>query len=545
VIADGKTTLCHPKVRLTKRVLHRALLMHHIPALMSRTRRLFSSLQFGFLNQLLAMLVGLWLTRYALHLVGREQYGLWLFGLQLLAYLALLDLGVAALLPREAAFAAGSPASVDWKTPVRRVVAEAWQLSLWQTPLVATAAAILWVAIPHSWAPLRPVLAFALAVFIAVFPFRIYQALLIGLQDLAFTGAMQTASWALGTGTTIALLAAGQGLPSLVAGWAVSQLVTPLACWSRVRARFAEALPPRHEWVHWLGARDYLRRSVWLSAGQIANNVQVGADVLIIGALLGPAAVVAYTCTGKLIAVLSNVPLALAQTAGPALSDLRVRESRQRLRTATMALTQAVLIASGALTCVILVVTEGFVSRWVGASLFGGVTLTTWLLVSMVVRHWGTTLVYAVYSFGHERRLAMIAVGQAASSIGLMLALVHGLGPVGAPVGSVGASVLVTFPFALMGLRQDLDVGILQLLRPLAPWMARFAFAGVAAYVSARVWSTTSPLALVGAAGTMLILYGALMFPILFRPPLRDYMTTAVASVSPGLLRFIPRLTPR
>jgi len=510
---------------------------------MSRTRRLFGGLQFGFLNQLLAMLVGLWLTRYSLHLIGREQYGLWLFGLQLLAYLALLDLGVAALLPREAAFVSGSPAGVERRALLRRLVAQAWQLSLWQTPLVATAALIVWVAIPHSWAPLRPVLALALVVFTAVFPFRIYQALLIGLQDLAFTGAVQTASWVLGTGTTIALLAAGQGLAALVAGWAVSQLVTPLACWNRARARFAEALPPRQEWVTWPTARHYLGRSLWLSAGQIANNVQVGADVLIIGALLGPAAVVAYTCTGKLIAVASNIPLVLAQTAGPALSDIRMRESRERLRTAMGALTQAVLIGSGALTCVILVVTKGFVSWWVGASLFGGVTLTTCLLVSMLIRHWGTTLVYAVYSFGHERRLATIAMLQGASSIGLMLALVRTLGPVGAPVGSVAASVLVTFPFALVGLKEDLEVGIMKLLRPLAPWMVRFALAGLAAYAIARVWSTTSTLALIGAAGTILILYGALMFPILFRPPLRDYVTTAVASVSPGLLKFIPRPT--
>lgn len=491
------------------------------------------------------MLVGLWLTRYSLRLVGREQYGLWLFGLQLLAYIALLDLGVSALLPREAAFAAGSPAGVDQKAQLRRLVAQAWQLSLWQTPLVAAAALIIWVAIPHSWAPLRPVLAYALVVFTAVFPFRIYQALLVGLQDLAFTGAVQTASWILGTATTIALLAAGQGLPALAAGWAISQLVTPLACWSRARARFAEALPPRHEWVTWLTARHYLGRSLWVSAGQIANNAQVGADVLIIGALIGPAAVVAYACTGKLIAVASNIPLVLAQTAGPALSDLRVRESRERLRTAMGALTQAVLIGSGAIACVILVVTEGFVTWWVGASLFGGVTLTGWLLVSMLVRHWGTTLVYAVYSFGHERRLATIAVLQGALSIGLMLPLVHRLGPVGAPVGSVAASVLVSFPFALMGLKQDLEVGIPELLRPLAPWMARFALAGLVAYVLTRIWPPTSPLALIGVAGTMLILYGALMFPILLRPPLRDYVTAAVASMAPSLLKFIPRPTPR
>ena len=49
-----------------------------------------------------------------------------------------------------------------------------------------------------------------------------------------------------------------------------------------------------------------LGRSAWVSLAQIAQVFLNGTDVLIIGKLLGPAAVVPYSCTSKLVTVLAN-----------------------------------------------------------------------------------------------------------------------------------------------------------------------------------------------------------------------------------------------
>lgn len=46
-------------------------------------------------------------------------------------------------------------------------------------------------------------------------------------------------------------------------------------------------------------------------------------DIFIIGKLFGPAAVVPYVCTGKLIFVLGNQSLALMEGARPALSEIK------------------------------------------------------------------------------------------------------------------------------------------------------------------------------------------------------------------------------
>src|SRR6185295_5362065 len=76
-----------------------------------RLRRFVSGLGLGYLHTILALVVGLWLTPFLLRQLGTHDYGLWLLASQVLVYLALMDLGVVALVPREVAFAVGERAS--------------------------------------------------------------------------------------------------------------------------------------------------------------------------------------------------------------------------------------------------------------------------------------------------------------------------------------------------------------------------------------------------------------------------------------------------
>src|SRR5882762_4664972 len=79
---------------------------------MSRTRRFLSGLSLGYANQVLLVVVGLWLTPFLLHRIGQHDYGLWLVGAQLLAYLSLMDFGIVGLLPRATAYALGRSGGV-------------------------------------------------------------------------------------------------------------------------------------------------------------------------------------------------------------------------------------------------------------------------------------------------------------------------------------------------------------------------------------------------------------------------------------------------
>ncbi len=150
---------------------------------MTRTRRFLSGLAVGYANQALVTIVGLWLTAFLLGRLGQADYGLWLVGTRILGYLALLDLGVVALLPRETAFATGRAGGKDDAHDLPEIVGRTTRLVLWQMPLIALVAAIIWLALPEEWAALRHPLALVMGVFVLGFPLRVFQAVLTGLQE--------------------------------------------------------------------------------------------------------------------------------------------------------------------------------------------------------------------------------------------------------------------------------------------------------------------------------------------------------------------------
>src|SRR5262249_23164704 len=160
----------------------------------------------------------------------------------------------------------------------------------------------------------------------------------------------------------IILVLAGWRLYALALGWMTAQVLTPLISWYRLRRRFRAILPARLPRLAWRAARASLSQGFWVSVSQIAQLLLSGTDLVIIGKILGPAAVVPYACAGKLISVLANQPNVLMQNALPALSEMRTSESRARLFQVSSALSLAMLALSGAVVCVVLIVNQGFVT---------------------------------------------------------------------------------------------------------------------------------------------------------------------------------------
>jgi O-antigen/teichoic acid export membrane protein len=497
---------------------------------MSRTKSFLGGVGFGYANQFLVTLTGLWLTPFLLGRVGQHDYGLWLVGAQVLAYLMLLDFGVVALLPREAAFVAGRAgrASVE----LRALVGQTARLVLWQTPLMMAAAAAVYLLLPAQWEALRAPLACLLAVLAVTFPLRVLPAALQGLQDLRFLAQLGLCAWGVGLVLTVGLVLGGFGLYSLAAGWGAAHCVTLAACYVRLRRRFREALPrslPRP-------ARGETRRRLssgfWVSVTQVAVVLLYGTDVLVIGKLLGPAAVVPYACTVKLVQVLSNQPQMLTQVAIPALSELRAGGVREDLRRVCVALSQAILILSGGVFCVVLAVNEGFVGWWVGAGQFGGLLLTALVLLNMILRHWNLTTGCVLFAFGFERRLAVTALLDGLLTVGATLALTPAYGLTGAAAGSLAGVCLVSLPSNLSALAGANAVPVGWLLRSLAPWFWRFAAVAAACGVLAAgfVPRGFAALAAVGAAAGAA--YTLLMLPVIWRGPLGVYVRPRAAALA-------------
>jgi O-antigen/teichoic acid export membrane protein len=491
---------------------------------MSRTNRFLSGLGFGYASQILTTLVAFWLTPFLLHRIGQHDYGLWLVGTQLMFYMALLDLGVVALLPRETAFATGRANRIEEAADLPVLIGQTVRLIAWQMPLVVLAAVIAWFMMPAEWEGLRNPIGVVLLAFVLMFPLRIFGAVLHGLQDLAFLGRLNIILYSISTAITVALVFAGWGLYALAVGWTALQLFGALINWHRLHRRFPTVLPRSLPEILWPTARTRLTQGFWVSLNQIAGVLLNGTDILIIGKLFGPAAVVPYVCTGKMISVLSNQPQMMMAAAGPALSQMRMGESRERLSEVCTALGQAMLMLSGAVVCVVLAVNQGFVGRWVGATQYGGFWLTALILLSMLLRHWNLTVGYMLFCFGYERRLCLTAVLDGLVSIGAVFLLVRWYGLIGAPLGMLAGACFVSLPANLSALARESNRSRWELMVPLAPWFVRFILLAGGTGALARVWIPHTFL-LIGLTATgVALLYAAVMFPLALRAPLGLYV---------------------
>jgi O-antigen/teichoic acid export membrane protein len=490
---------------------------------LSRTRRFFGGLASGYAHQIIVTVVGLWLTAFLLIQLGEEEYGLWLLVAQLLGYLALLDLGVVALLPRETAYATGRAGAAEAAGELPLIVGRTVRLVLWQTPFVAMAGLVLWLNLPAAWEALRAPLGIVLVAFVALFPFRVLHATLRGLQDLAFLGVTGTAAWLLGTTVTIVLVVAGYGLYGLAVGWIAGQLCVPVVAWIRLRLRFPYALAGAIRTRQPGSPVSMLKRGVWISVAQVSHVFLSSTDVIIIGAIWGPVAVVPYVITGKLATVLANQPQLLMQAAEPGLSEIKTGENRDRAVQVSSALTEAMLIFSGVLVCIVLAVNEGFITWWVGADQWGGLLLTILILVRVLLVHWNLTIATSLFSFGYERRLALTALASGLVTVGASIMLVARVGAVGAPLGAILGVVAVSLPANLLGFSREVGVPVRRLIGAHVHWFWRFALVVGIAVAIATQWTPAVVWSLVLATVVVGLPYALLMVRRLQQPPLSIY----------------------
>ena len=498
----------------------------------SRSGRILGAVGLGYVAQLVTVTVGLWLTPFLLRQLGATDYGLWLLALQTMTYLGLLDLGVVALLPRETAFTVGRAENGLPMQELSGLVGRTLAVVLCQLPIVAVVAVVVLLQLPTAWQPMQGPLCVIIGCFLFMFPLRTMHAVLQGLQETPFLGRVSLLTWIIGTLCTIALVVAGFRLYAVAIGWAVSQVLSAFLWGRHLHTRFRGLLPARIPRVtraslaHWLGS------GVWVSVAQIAQVLLAGTDIFIIGKFLGPAAIVPYAVTGKLIAVLANQPQIVMQAAQPALSEVRASEGeRHRLVRMTTALSQLMLLISGLVFVVVLAVNEGFVTWWIGAPQYAGSLVTLGLLGSMLLRHWNTTAVYSLFAFGNERRIALTALADGVVTVGVAAALVGSIGSLGAALGSVVGVLLVSLPQNLRALARDTGTTIRSTIRPLANWSMRFIFVAVAADFLSRSWAPRTAVALAMIASLVSMVYALVMLPVCVVEPLGEYTLPRIRTV--------------
>lgn len=511
---------------------------------MSRANRFLAGITFGYINQIAVLLGGLWLTPFLLHHLGQRDYGLWLVSLQVLSYLGLAEFGVVALLPRDVAAVTGSGTESEVAPRIRALLEDSLGLVCIQTVLVAAGALAAWIWLPVSWRPLRGPIGLILTAYVCLFPLRLFQATLEGLQRQAFLSSLATIAWAVGLAVNVALVFNGYGVTGVAAGWVCSQVVIVSFSCGCLAKNYRPLFPRRIHWPNWRSFTSKLGRGSWISLQQTAQILLGGTDLLIIGRILGPSAVVPYSCTGKLNSIMSNQPALLMQTAIPALSQLRAMDSKVRTFEVMTVLNLGMLMISGACACVVLSVNESFVRQWVGPAEYQGFGLTLLLVVLMLVRHLNLTFAYTAFSIGYERRMCAVAIAEGILGLVLSLVFTHLWGLTGVVAGPLCAVCLTSLVSNAKVVTKDLEQSISDLILPLWPWFWRFCILAAVSTVLGRALNPGSLPKVMLVAALVSAIYGTVVVPALMNTALGVYLKPRFVSARNLVLQTAAPILP-
>jgi O-antigen/teichoic acid export membrane protein len=238
------------------------------------------------------------------------------------------------------------------------------------------------------------------------------------------------------------------------------------------------------------------------------------------------------TCTGKLATVLSNHPFVLVHSAAPALAELRTSATPERLFDVCAALSRSVLVLSGLIAVAVLTANAAFVSWWVGAEQYAGTSLTVAVVAVMMLRHLNVTIAQLLFSFGHERRLAVTGVLDGIACVAGMWVLVPKLGILGAPLAQAAAVATISLPYHLFLLGRTLGGLTRRYVTSIAGWFLRAFGPLCAALARLAFFSSTSIVVTATAAIVIALVYGIVMIPMLRAEPLRSYLARAFGAVA-------------
>lgn len=445
---------------------------------MSRTRKagiiaIFSYLQFG-----LAFISGILLVPFILRHVGTQSYGLWLACGDLLAHSAMVDLGVLSVLPWLIAEKDGQ----QDRAGMRGLLSNALTVAMLTSLLYLIVAFIIWKFASNlaqlSGAQRETIigpLMLVIAGTLLAFPLRTFVTVLMGLQDVMFTGCVNIGMWALNICLIVTLLVKGHGLYALAAASAIPPLISSTLCLVRVKIIAPDLLK---EWKRpsFSQMSQLIKQGLGTWMGGFGWSMIAASDSIIIISVISPEKVVVYACTIKLGEILMQLAWQLSDSGLVGLAHLYGEGHMQRVREVVLSMLRIKLIATGGVVFIMLAFNAALVSLWVGADKFGGFTLNSLVAASVI----GLSLTHGLFApaatLGNRFQIGLLTLMQGLLNIALAIPLGYLIGLPGVALASLCSSLFLSFPLGVRILKRSTHLSFAELWRSiLLPWSLRIA----------------------------------------------------------------------
>jgi O-antigen/teichoic acid export membrane protein len=445
---------------------------------MSRHRRALISAAFTYGQWALSIVTGLVVTRLLLEQLGRAVYGMWTASAALIACAGFAELGLFAVLPWLIAESDGKKDDAR----IRSLLSQGLFLGAAVSVIFLMVAAGLYLALPHilhlSQGDLallfRPLLVMVLLSAL-LFPLKVFNAALTGLQDVSFVGGIGVLQVTLNMVLTFCLTSLGHGLYGLALGTVLPTVAgSLLALWRTAqtrpdllrqwqRPRLAECAP-------------FVSGGLAGWMGTVGWQLAAAMDGVIIGYVGNVALVPVFSVTARLGLSLMQMAWTLPNSALVGLAQLKGEGAVERIREVVSALVRLHLLLAGGIVLVLLSLNATFVSLWVGPGMFGGTALNLSLALNVVVTSLVQSLVVPIAVLGMRMPIGLATLFNGLVHIGLAIPLGHTFGLQGIALATLISALVTSLPVGvrLIGKAAGLSARTL-LLDAVLPWAARCA----------------------------------------------------------------------
>lgn len=402
--------------------------------------RIAKNIWFNFIGYALTLAVAFFISPLMVHRLGNAAYGVWALIQQFVGYSLLLDFGIRIAVTR---FLSQHQARSEHDA-IDRLLSTAIVVAFVPAVLIILGGGIAayffphWFSLPHSLVKPAQLSLLFVAVAMAISgPGSLLTACIVAASRYDLLTARNSVFAVFRALLLWAFLSMGYGI---VAVAVINVFATLLGLAMDVWFATAQIPELRVSFTHfdWPTLRQLLHFSFYAFLISTAVRIVYWSDNIVVGAVLGPAAVTLYAVGGTMVQyardAMDNITRVYAPLSAQ-LDALAMRESLQHLFV-TGARVGSIAIIPG--TASFILTGPAFLSLWMGPE-FGRKSGPVMIILSFTLLFLPLAGIYShiLYAMNRHRVNGYVAVLEAASNLGLSIWLVHRLGIVGVAWGTL------------------------------------------------------------------------------------------------------------
>lgn len=404
----------------------------------STGRKLALASTLGIANQAVAMLIGFFLMPFLVHRLGDHLYGMWSLVAVFVGYYSLLDLGLSSAISRYMSRALGAGDQQESNT-VFNTALRLFILLGGVVILISGALAALAPLFFHDRADIsmfwQAILILGVSLGIG-FPIRVFTGALNANLRYDITVALNLIAQIIRTALVVGVVLLGFKVVGLA--WATLLSAVPMLLLNLGFA-FKELPFLRIDKRYWAPAtaKTLFSYSSFSFISQIADVLRFQADVAVITAVVGLAAVTHFRVAGALVQYLLGVLVAVTGAFGTVFSRQEAAGDLAALRRSFLFATKISVCVSSFMCFGLIAWGRPFIDRWMGPTYSDAYPCLVALVVGYLFALWQQPSIGLMYGISKHRFLAGLSLGEGLVNVLLSIYLGRKLGILGVALGTM------------------------------------------------------------------------------------------------------------